>query len=117
MKAIAIISVLILSTIVMKMSNVDIIRTPVVAAVNEANLKIDAFVHGSAMTAEQNAIIEQYAKENPSEAPYWFSLLSTLSTMLIGAIVRLLEKRLMRRKDGTLIKRIFGKEPPDAIRK
>lgn len=115
MKLLAIISVLILSTVVMKLSHVNIKHTPVVAYVNEANLKVDAFVHGSAMTAEQQEIIEQYAKENPSEAPYWFSLLSTLSTMLIGAIVRLLEKRLMRRPNGSLFKRIFGKESPDGV--
>lgn len=51
--------------------------------------------------ASEADFLKEHLASHPDEAPYWFSLLSTLTTMLVGAIIRFLEKKY---PDGKVIR-------------
>lgn len=53
-------------------------------------------LHGT--NNEDQQTIDQHIAAHPDEAPYWFGLLSTLTTALVAAIIRVLEKQLIGQK-------------------
>lgn len=75
----------------------------------ETNVLSQNVNHSYATTSAMSdaEVIQQEIATHPSDAPFWLALLSTLSTAIVAAIIRILEKR---SDDGTLFAFLFRKK-------